>query len=205
MLKNYLIIAWRNLKKNKIFSVINILGFAIGLTCFTFIAAYVYNELSYDTYPTEAKNIYRLNLSVVGNGEVAVYPDVDVAVGPGIKNAFPEVKAFTRIYHVKDFVKYKDAQFKEDLAFADSNFLELFSIPFTAGNAATALIEPNSVVISKKFARKYFAGEDPIGKSVLIGARQAPYKVTGVIDHVPENSHFHYDAFMGISTRRYTN
>jgi putative ABC transport system permease protein len=205
MLKNYLIIAWRNLKKNKIFSVINILGFAIGLTCFTFIAAYVYNELSYDTYPAEAKNIYRLNLSVVGNGDVAVYPDVDVAVGPGIKNAFPEVKAFTRIYHVTDFVKYKEEQFKEDLAFADSNFLELFSIPFIAGNATTALAEPNSIVISKKFASKYFGTENPIGKSLVIGARQAPYKVTGVIERIPENSHFHYDAFLSSSTRRYTN
>ena len=204
MIKNYFIIAWRNLKKNKIFSVINILGFAIGLTCFTFIAAYVYNELSYDTYPTEAKNIYRVNLSVVGNGDVAVYPEVDLAVGPGIKNAFPEVRAFTRIFHVTDFVKYKEAQFKEDLAFADSNFLELFSIPFIAGNAATALVEPNSIVISKKLAKKYFASEDPVGKSLIIGARQAPYKVTGVIERVPENSHFHYDAFLSMSTRKYT-
>lgn len=205
MIKNYFIIAWRNLKKNKIFSVINILGFAIGLTCFTFIVAYVYNELSYDTYPGEAKNIYRLNLSVVGNGDVAVYPDVDVAVGPGIKNAFPEVKAFARIYHAMDFVKYKDTQFKEDLAFADSNFLELFSIPFIAGNAATAMVDPNSIVISKKFADKYFSNENPIGKSLVIGARQAPYKVTGVIKQVPENSHFHYDAFLSMSTRKYTN
>ena len=205
MLKNYLLIAWRNLKKNKIFSVINILGFAIGLTCFTLIAAYVYNELSYDTYPTKAKNIYRVNLSVVGNGDVAVYPDVDAAVGQGIKNAFPEVKAFTRIFHVTDFIKYKDAQFKEDLAFADSNFLELFSIPFIAGDAATALVEPNSIVISKRFAEKYFSGEDPIGKSLIIGPRQAPYKVTGVIEEVPENSHFHYDAFLSMSTRKYTN
>ena len=205
MIKNYFIIALRNLKKNKVFSVINILGFAIGLTCFTFIAAYVYNELSYDKYPTEAKNIYRVNLSVVGNGDVAVYPDVDVAVGQGIKNAFPEVKAFTRIYHVTDFVKYKDAQFKEDLAFADSNYLELFSIPFIAGNATTALVEPNSIVITKKLAKKYFATENPIGKSLIIGPRLAQYKVTGVIEQVPENSHFHYDAFLSMSTRKSTN
>ena len=70
---------------------------AIGLTCFMLIAVFVYNELSYDKYPAEAKNIYRVTLSVTGNGDVAVYPNVDVAVGEGIKNAFPEVKAFTRI------------------------------------------------------------------------------------------------------------
>jgi putative ABC transport system permease protein len=205
MIRNHFIIAWRNLKKNKVFSLINILGFAIGVTCFTFIAAYVDNELSYDKYPTDAKNIYRLNLSVVGNGDVAVYPDVDVAVGPGIKNAFPEVRAFTRMYHVMDFVKYNEAQFKEDLAFADSNFLEMFSIPFVAGNAANALVEPNSIVISKKFAEKYFANENPIGKSLIIGPRQAQYKVTGVIEKIPDNSHFHYDAFLSMSTRKYTN
>src|SRR4029079_10193011 len=110
MVKNYLKIAWRNLTKNKVFSIINISGFAIGLTCFVLIAVFVINELSYDKYPAEAKNIYRVNLSVTGNGDVAAYPLVDVAVGEGIKNAFPEVKTFTRIWQVSDFVKYNDKQ-----------------------------------------------------------------------------------------------
>ena len=135
MIKNYLKIALRNLSKNKIFSFINIVGFAIGLTCFMLIAVFVNNELSYDRYPADAENIYRVNLSVAGNGDVAVYPNVDVAVGEGIKNAFPEVKASTRIFPVSDFVKYDDKQFKEEhLAFADSNFLQLFSIPLIEGN-----------------------------------------------------------------------
>src|SRR5215467_8215767 len=124
MVKNYLKIAWRNLSKNKVFSFINIAGFAIGLTCFVLIAVFVINELSYDKYPAEAKDIYRVNLSVTGNGEDAVYPLVDVAVGEGIKNAFPEVNAFTQISPTSDFVKYEDRQSKEEhLAFTDSNFL----------------------------------------------------------------------------------
>src|SRR5258706_5678809 len=143
MLKNYFKIAIRNLRKNKVFSIINIAGLAIGLTCFMLIAVFVYSELSYDKYPGDARNIYRIHLSVTGNGDVAEYPNVDVAVGQGIKNAFPEVKASTRIFNVSEFVKYNDKQFKEGrLGFADSNFLQIFSIPLVQGNATNALVQP---------------------------------------------------------------
>src|SRR5689334_530721 len=119
MLKNYFKTAWRNLLKNKTFSFINILGLAIGITCFMLIAVFVYSELSYDNYVVDANDIYRVQLSVTGNGDVAVYPNVDVAVGEGIRNAFPEVRSFTRIFAVHDFLKYDEKQFKEDhLSFA---------------------------------------------------------------------------------------
>jgi putative ABC transport system permease protein len=108
------------------------------------IAVFVYSELSYDKYPAEAKNIYRIHLSATGNGDVAVYPNVDLAVGEGIKNTFPEVKTFTRVAPVIDFVKYDDKQFKEEhMAFADSNFLQTFSIPLIQGNAIDALLQPS--------------------------------------------------------------
>lgn len=201
MFKNYFKIAFRNLGKNKVFSFINIFGLAIGLTCFMLITVFVYNELSYDKYPVDANDIYRVNLSVTGNGNVAVYPEVDVAVGEGIKNAFPEVKATTRISPAIDFIKYGDNQFKEEhLAFADSNFLQLFSIPLIEGNSSDALASPNSIVISKSFAKKYFGDQEALGKSLAIGTRGELYKVTGVIDKVPENSHFHFDAFLSLST-----
>src|SRR5664279_3069130 len=107
MIKNYFKIALRNLRKNKVFSFINIFGLAVGLTCFMLIASFVYNELSYDRYAAGAKNIYRVKLSSIGNGDVAVYPNVDVAVGPGIKAAFPEVRSFTRLSaNGPEFVKY---------------------------------------------------------------------------------------------------
>jgi len=201
MIRNYFKIAWRNLTKNKVFSVINISGLAIGLTCFVLIAVFVIDELSYDTNPAQAENIYRINLSVTGNGDVVVYPLVDVAVGEGIKNAFPEVKASTRVSPVIDYVKYEDKQFKEQhLAFADSNFLQIFSIPLIGGNATNALVQPNSMVISRSFAKKYFGNDEAIGKSLIIGTHNAVYKVTGVIDKVPDNSHFHFDAFLSLST-----
>ncbi|MEP6614936.1 MAG: ABC transporter permease [Ginsengibacter sp.] len=206
MLKNYITIALRNLKKNKGFSFINIFGLAIGLTCFMLIAVFVYDELSYDQYPAEAKNIYRVSLAVTGNGNVAEYPNVDAAVGEGIKNAFPEVRDVARLSPAIDFIKYGDKQFKEEhLAFADSNFLQLFTIPLVEGNAASALIQPNSIVVSKAMAKKYFGNEEPLGKSLAIGIRKVPYKVTGVIEKVHGNSHFHFDAFLSLSTFHITN
>jgi putative ABC transport system permease protein len=201
MFKSYLKSALRNFRKNKVFSFINIIGLAIGLTCFVLIAVFVIDELSYDRYPADAKNIYRVNLSVTGNGDVAVYPAVDFAVGEGMKNTFQVIKDFSRLVPVIDFVKYNDEQFKEDkLAFADSNFLQMFSIPLIEGSATTALVQPNTIVISKAFAKKYFADNSPIGKSLIVGLHNALYKVTGVFDKVPANSHFHFDAFLSITT-----
>ena len=205
MIKNYFKIALRNLKKNKAFSFINILGLAVGLTCFMLISVFVFNELSYDKYPADAKNIYRVILSVTGNGDVAAYPLVDVAVGEGIKNAFPEVKASTRIAPATDFIKYDDKQFKEDkIAFVDSNMLQMFSIPLIEGNIQTALVQPNSIVVSKAFAKKYFGNEEALGKSLSVGTGGDLYKVTGVINEVPENSHFHFDAFLSLASRHLT-
>jgi putative ABC transport system permease protein len=206
MFKNYFKTALRNSMKNKTFSFINIIGLAIGLTCFVLIAVFVFDELSYDRYVANAKDIYRVNLSVTGNGDVAVYPNVDYAVGEGMKNAFPEIKDFTRLSPATDFVKYDDKQFKEDkLAFASANFLQMFSIPLTEGSDKDALVQPNSVVISKAFAKKYFGEADPVGKSLIIGLHDALYKVTGVFNKVPDNSHFHIDAFLSMNTWNITN
>jgi len=201
MFKNYFKIAVRNLTKNKAFSLINIFGLAIGLTCFMFMAAFVFNELSYDKYPAQALNIYRVILSVTGNGDVAAYPMVDVAVGEGMKNAFPEIKATTRLAPVTDFIKYNDKQFKEEkIAFADSNFLQMFCIPLIEGDTRTALVQPNSLVVSSAFAKKYFGNEDAVGKSLSVGTVHQLYKVTGVFGEIPENSHFHFDAFLSLTS-----
>lgn len=198
--------AWRNFRKNKTFSLINIIGLAIGLTCFVFISIFVFNELSYDRYPAHAKDIYRVQLSVPGNGDVAVYPAVDFAVGPGMKDAYPEIKDFTRIMPVSYFVTFGDKQFKEDkIAFADPDFFQMFSIPLINGNTRDALVQPNSIVVSKAFAKKYFGDENPVGKSLGVGVDKTLYKVTGVFDKVPENSHFHFDAILSITSWHITN
>lgn len=201
MIKNYFKTAWRNFRSNKVFSFINLVGLSVGLACFVLMAVFVYDELNYDTYPAAAKNMYRVNLNVAGNGTVDVYPNVDMGVGPGMKKELPEIKDVARMAPAKDFVRYEDKQFKEDkLAFVDSNFMQLFSIPLMEGSGKEALVQPNSVVISKAFAKKYFGDAPALGKSLVIGLRDAVYKVTGVFDKVPDNSHFHFDAFISLST-----
>jgi len=200
MIKNFVITAWRNLKSNKAFSFINIFGLSVGLTCCMLIGAYLYQELTYDTYPAQAKRIYRVGLHSNGNNAAADFPSVDIAVGQGIKNAFPEVLASTRLTNRGPvFVKYNDQQFKENkIVLIDSNFFQMFSIPLIEGDSKTALTEPKSIVITKAFATKYFGNSPALGKALTIGTDLL--KVTGVIDKVPDNSHFHADAFMSMVT-----
>src|SRR5438105_7252591 len=149
MFYNYLKVALRNLVKNRTFSIINIFGLASGLACCLLIAAFIYEELHYDRYPAQAANIFRIGLHVTDNGHTDDYPMVDGAVGPGIKNAFPEVLAATRITPLGNlFIKYNDKQFKEQhIAACDSDFLKIFSIPLTSGDERTALAAPNSMVV----------------------------------------------------------
>jgi putative ABC transport system permease protein len=197
MLRNYFRIAFRTLVKNRIFSIINVFGLAVGLTCCLLIGAFLYDELNYDHYPAHAGELYRVGIKLNQNGGEANYPAVDVAVGAGMKNTYPEVLASTRIMPMgESYVQYKDKQFKEShMAFCDSNFLELFSIPLVEGDPKTALSSPNTVVITRAVARKYFGSEPALGKvlDIMKGS-----KVTGVIDQVPDGSHFHFDMFMSM-------
>src|ERR1700761_892708 len=107
MIKNYIKTAWRNLVKNKVFSFINVFGLAAGLACCMLIAAYLYSELTYDTYSVNSKQLYRVGLTALGNGSSTDFPMVDVAVGAGIKRTYPEVLDVTRLTHGRpDFVTY---------------------------------------------------------------------------------------------------
>ncbi len=201
MIRNFIITAWRNLRRNKIFSFINVFGLAVGLACCMLISAYLYSELTYDTYPQNAKQIYRVALHSNGNNNAAAdFPNVDVAVGQGIKNAFPGVLTTTRLTERGPvFVKYNDKQFKETkLLIIDPNFFQMFSIPLIEGDINTALSQPNSMVITKDFEKKYFGSSPAIGKALMVGNNLT--KITGVIDKIPDNSHFHGDAFISMST-----
>ena len=198
MLTNYLKIAWRNLMKNKVFSSINIVGLAVGMACCILIAAFVTDELSYDRYPAQANQMYRVELRLTENGGITTFSHVDAGVGPGIQAAFPEVQASTRLLQYGQvFMRYQDKQFKEQsIAMADSNFLKIFSIPLLEGNIKTALKEPGSIVITRAFAQKYFGTTPAMGKALLFGKQQEVRKVTGIIDKIPSNTHFHFDAFL---------
>ena len=204
MLRNYVKIALRNLWRNKVFSLINVLGLSIGLTACLLIAAYVQDETHYDRFASRAGDIYRVNLGV-STAVKSDYPMVDVAVGPGMATAYPEIETFTRLTQLGDnFVRYGTRQFKEQkLVCVDSNFFGVFNLPFLEGDPHTALMQPNSLVISRAFADKYFGAEPAVGKTVDLD-RYGACKVTGVIDKVPDNAHFHFDAFLSWSTLHIT-
>lgn len=197
MIKNYLKIAFRNLLRNKAFAAINIFGLAVGFACCLLISGFLYNELSYDNFPKDAKDIYRVEINVENKD---FYSGADGAVGRGMKEAYPEVLDYARLLQRKDiFVTYANQQYKEpSMAFVDSNFLQMFSIPFAQGDVATALKEPNTIVISQQVAKKYFGNEDPMGKMLVLNNNSNnPFKVTGVIGTLPGNLHFNFDFYIG--------
>ena len=202
MFRNYLKIAFRSLWRNKGFSLINILGLAIGIAVCLIILMFVNNELSYDRYNTKADRIYRIYFQGDVQGEKLKESTVMPPVAQTMKADFPEVEEATRI---RDYGFPKliigDKSFREDaFAFVDSNFFNVFTLPFLQGDARTALIEPNTVVITEAVARKYFGNRNPMGQIISFNDKnKAPCKITGVIENVPVNSHFHFDFFASMA------
>lgn len=203
MLKNYLKIAIRNLVNHKFYSIINILGLAVGIACCLLIALFVQHELSYDKFHKKADRIYRVDSEIDFSGN-----HFDLAVAPApmaeaLVNDYPEVEHVVRFRNRGSWIVGRPNEtetFKErDLIFADASLFDVFSIPLIKGNPETALKEPNSLVISKKIAGKYFGDSGPIGKTLILD-NEYEYKVTGMFDEIPENSHFHYDLFASMET-----
>ena len=198
MFKNYLKSALRNIRKNKLFSFINILGLSLGIATFFMIMLYVQDELSYDRFNKNADNIVRVVFQANLNGgkineSVSMPP-----VAQTMKKDFPEVKDATRIL---DFgtpkITYKNTVFKDDrFALVDPNFFSIFTLPMIKGDAKTALAQPGGIVLTQETAEKYFGKEDPVGKIIQVKTdSNRVYKVTGIIKNIPANSHFHFDAF----------
>jgi putative ABC transport system permease protein len=197
MLKNYFKTAFRNLLRNKFYTLINIIGLATGLaTCFLIIL-YVLDELSYDKYNVNAKKIYRVNNEIKFGGnyfDMAVSPSL---LGSTMVHDFPEVKQYTRLRWYGSFlVKKGNENIQEGrVGFADSTLFDVFTLPVIEGDPKTALAEPHSLVITEKIAKKYFNTTDVVGKSMLINDT-GNYKVTAVIRDIPTQSHFNFDFFV---------
>ena len=204
MHSSYVTIAWRNLLKNKIFSIVNIFGLAIGMAACFFIFLFVRFERSYDRFHKNAPNLYRVPISYSGSlANNGVGATNHPAVGPNLKADFPEVINFSRLVHSSirlnaSMVSYTDengnaSTYNEPRIYiADSSFLTMFSFPFVNGDPAKALPDGNSMVISANTAAKYFGKSNPLGKTLFINGRR-PFKVTGVFQDVPENSHVKFD------------
>ncbi|MEP7252380.1 MAG: ABC transporter permease [Ginsengibacter sp.] len=197
MLKNYFKVAWRNLLKNKIFSLINLTGLAIGLSCFLLIALYVMDELSYDRFYPNAENIYRLNSDLLFGGAELHITETSDMIGQTLKKDYPEVLEYTRIYNNtgSKLIRKGNTYIEErNVANADSTFFTVFQLPVVEGDAKTALNEPNTVVISESVAKKYFETTHAVGKTIETNdEKHTTYKVTAVIKDIPHNSHLNFD------------
>ena len=212
---NYFRIGLRKIKRQKIYSLINIAGLAVGLACCAVIILYVTNELSYDSFHEDADRIYRVavhRINIVGELR---FPATPGPLGPELKNSYPEVEQAVRVVppfenasHV--LVVQGEKRFFEDRVwFADEDIFELFHMPFIRGNPQTALTNPNNVVITEGMANKYFGDESALGKTLQIeidydtgSVELQDYEVTGVIKNAPANTHLKYDVFLSMETMR---
>lgn len=204
MIKNYFKIAFRNLMKYKFISFINLFGLTVGLACCLLITSYILNELSYDRYNKNAKNIYRIERTFL-NAETGALSLQLGAVAPPfaplLQNDFKSIKQITRLLPVGSIpVKYGDNIFNEkDLFFAEQNVFDVFDFKVTQGNAANALAEPFSVMLDQNIAKKYFGNVDPLNKVIRL-SNQFDCKVTGVYKALPQNSHWHPEILVSFNT-----
>lgn len=192
MIKNYFVVALRNLFRNKMYSAINLFGLAVGITCVLFMLVYVEHELSYDRYHEKADRIYRLALSIRLGGNELERAIVGAPTAVALKNDFPEVEEVVRLKSAGSwYVRCGENLFKEpSIIFAESNIFNIFSIPLLRGDPETALVEPYTLIISETTSKKYFGNDNPLGK-ILTFDKTADYKITGVFKDIPANSHFH--------------
>lgn len=197
MIRNYFKIAFRNLTKNKVYSFINIFGLAIGITTCLIITLFIQDELSYDKFNEKADQIVRVVFKAKMNGELIKEASTMAPTAQTLKKDYPEVLAGTRLRSYGTLkVSANDKIFRDDkFAYADANFFEVFTLPFVKGDAKTALIEPNTIVITQAIANKYFGNTDPMGRVLNLKDQEKLYKITGVIAEIPANSHFHFDLF----------
>jgi len=201
MLKNYIKTALRNIRKQKGYSLINILGLAIGMASCLLILMYVQHELSYDRYHDHADRIYRVAGSYRMGGRSFETATVGAPVAKALVDDYPEIEDAVRFRDKGSFViRYGDNSYKErHIVYADSSFLRMFNIPLIKGNPGTALADPNMLILNKKTAEKYFGNEDPIGKILKLDDKY-DYKVTGLFEKIPTNTHFHFDILLSMGS-----
>ncbi|HMI64281.1 MAG TPA: ABC transporter permease, partial [Puia sp.] len=200
MLRNYLKTALRSLWKNKGFSAINIIGLAIGLATCLLILIYVMDELGYDRYNVNADRIYRLDGEIKFGGNHFILAVAPAPTGPAMLRDFPEVEKEVRFRGYGGITVKKGGQnIREDAVIhADSTLFDVFTLPVLAGNPHTALMQPRTVVITEKIAKKYFNETQVVGKNLIIND-SIPYKVTAVIRDLPAQSHFHFDIYISLA------
>ena len=207
MFRNYLKVALRNLWKQKTFSAINVFGLATGLCCFLLIAMYVVDELSYDGFNKKADRIYRISSDIRFNGSELHMTQTPDLMGEVLAKDYAEIETYARVFvnsGPKLIKKGADYFNEANVAHVDSTFFNIFTLPAINGNTQTALNEPNTVVLTKSAALKYFNTTDVLDKTIETNDNKSTvYKVTAVVDDVPKNSHFKFDFFFSMKNVNY--
>ncbi|MBE9462271.1 ABC transporter permease [Dyadobacter subterraneus] len=203
MLRNYLKIAYRNLSQNKGYSALTIFGLALGLTVSLLSILYVKDELAYDHFNKKSDRIYRINSDITYSGKSAKGALAPTPMGQTLKQDFPEIEEFTRLgKYDSQIVKSEQSAIREEgILYADSTVFDVFTLPLLSGNPQKALAGPNSVVISRRIANKYFGTTNALNKILTFNTGEVR-RVTGVMEDMPEQSHFHADILLPLYETR---
>jgi len=200
MIKNYFKIAFRNFIRHKVYSLINIAGFAIGMACCLLILIYVRHETGYDKYHKDIERVYRIAQDIRTNTANRIFAPISPMVAPTLKSDFPQVEYAARVLTAENrLVRSGEVFFYEDrFMWADQELFDVLTILFVKGNPKDALTRPQTVVISDRMSQKYFGHADPLGKILTIN--QQEYEVTGVVADPPANTHLKYDLIASLET-----
>ena len=192
MFRNYLKTAFRNLRKNTLYSVINIFGLTVGLAACLLIGVNIDHELSYDKFNTNANRIVRATMEYKFSGTVNSTATTGTKVGPQFKRIFPSIEEYVRTFVSHNVVQAGDKMFDEPrIMYADPAFFKIFSFRLVTGNTATALDAPDKIVVTQSMAKKYFGDEDPLNKTITTGKKSL--RVSGVCEDVPQTSQLKFD------------
>jgi len=206
MFKNYLKIAIRSLFKHKAYSLINILGLAVGIAASVLIFLYVRDETSFDRFHAKAGRIYRITADWSNKGDSKIHQlGTPSILARTIRDKYPQAESVAQLCGPLGdcVIQYKDIGLKESEVFAaEPDFFDVFTFPLTRGDPATALRDPNSVVLSRSLAAKTFGDDDPVGRTldIQLGSDRLPFRVTGVARDVPRNSHFRFEMLVSMKT-----
>ncbi|MDP8200567.1 MAG: ABC transporter permease [Candidatus Tenebribacter burtonii] len=202
MFKNYFLIAVRSISRQKFYSILNVLGLAVGITCSLLIVLYIQTELSYDKFYDNVDRIYRLNNENNMGGKIDKYCNAPRPISPTMKELYPEILATTRVcgvnglYTHKANLYYDEKAVVTDQIFAvDSTFFDIFSNEFIEGNAEEAFAQQNAIIISESLAKRIFGDEDPYQKTISI-ENNFDLVVTAIYKDLPGRTHFPYEALV---------
>jgi len=200
MIKSFFKTGWRSIKRNKMYSFINVFGLAIGLASCILIGLYITDEFSYDKFNANSSRIVRIVHRTSHEGDIHTGAVTGTKAGPQLKRTFSFIEDYARLINSTRTVKYNDRLFTEKrVLYADAPFFKMFSFGLLQGNPATVLSQPNQVVLTQSMANKYFGSENPVGKTLNFGTR-GDYIVTGVCKDAPGNSQVRFDFVASFSS-----